>query len=181
MVWEFAVLDWLQTVHTPVLDAFFKTITHLGDKGLFFIVLGVILVCIPRTRSLGAGMLAALVLGALICNVTLKPLIARARPCWINDTVQLLVAAPKDFSFPSGHSFCSFAAATAVFLHHKKWGVAMYVVAVLIAVSRLYLYVHFPTDVLVGAVIGICVGILGVQLVKMWEAARAKKRLHTMQ
>ena len=67
---------------------------------------------------------------------------------------------PKDYSFPSGHTQASFAAATALFTGNKKAGICAYVLAALIAFSRLYLYVHFPTDVLAGVVIGICCGLL---------------------
>lgn len=159
MTWEFAFLDALQELHAPILDFFFKTITRFGDGGLFWIAVGVLLLCVRKTRVCGICVLTGLAVGALIANVTLKPLIARERPCWINEAVQLLIAVPKDFSFPSGHSQASFVAATAIYMNHRKWGIAAYVLAVLIAFSRLYLYVHFPTDVLAGAAIGICVGI----------------------
>ncbi len=206
MAWEFAFLDALQELHAPVLDFVFKMITHLGDAGLFWIATGILLLCFRKTRVCGfcvlAGLavgalitnvtlkplvardrpfwvndtvqllvsfrktrvcgfcvLAGLAVGALITNVTLKPLVARDRPFWVNDTVQLLVSAPKDFSFPSGHTQASFVAAAAIWMNHRKWGTAAFILAALIAFSRLYLYVHFPTDVLAGAVIGICVGI----------------------
>lgn len=160
MAWEFAFLDALQKLHAPVLDLFFKTVTRFGDGGLFWIVLGVVLLCSKKTRICGACVLAGLIVGALITNVTIKPLVARERPCWINDAVQLLVKVPKDFSFPSGHSQASFVSATAIYMNHRRWGIAAYILAALIAFSRLYLYVHFPTDVLVGILIGICVGIV---------------------
>lgn len=159
MAWEFAFLDALQELHAPVLDFFFKMITHLGDAGLFWIATGILLLCFRKTRVCGFCVLAGLAVGALITNVTLKPLVARDRPFWVNDTVQLLVSAPKDFSFPSGHTQASFVSAAAIWMNHRKWGTAAFILAALIAFSRLYLYVHFPTDVLAGAVIGICVGI----------------------
>lgn len=90
----------------------------------------------------------------------LKPLVARERPCWINESVHLLVAMPKDYSFPSGHTQASFASATAIFHVNKKAGVCAFILAVLIAFSRLYLYVHFPTDVLAGIGIGVICGLL---------------------
>lgn len=159
MAWEFTFLEALQKLHTPVLDFFFKTITHLGDAGLFWIAVGMILLCFRKTRMCGFCVLTGLAVGALITNVTLKPLVARDRPFWVNDTVQLLISAPKDFSFPSGHTQASFVSAAAIWMNHRKWGTAAFILATLIAFSRLYLYVHFPTDVLAGAIIGICVGI----------------------
>lgn len=160
MDWEFAVLDAIQALHTPVLDAFFSTITRLGDAGLFFILLGAALCCFKKTRTCGICMLASMAVGALVTNVALKPLVARERPCWINDAVTLLITSPTDYSFPSGHSQVAFVSAAAIYQNHKKWGIAAYVLAVLIAFSRLYLYVHFPTDVLAGALIGIAAGTL---------------------
>lgn len=166
MTWEFAFLDALQTIHTPVLDQFFKTVTRLGDGGLFFIILGIALCFFRKTRTCGICMLSGMAMGALITNAGLKPLVARMRPCWMNDTVQLLIASPTDYSFPSGHSQVAFVSAAAIYQNHKKWGIAAYILAALIAFSRLYLYVHFPTDVLAGALIGILSGTAMSKLVK---------------
>lgn len=156
MTWEFAVLDAIQSWRTPCLDIFFRTVTWFGKD--FWILLGIALLFFRRTRVCGVCVLISLAAGALITNVTLKPLAARERPCWINDTVQLLVANPRDYSFPSGHSQASFASAAAIFQNHRKWGIAALLLAALIAFSRLYLYVHFPTDVLAGMAIGIAIG-----------------------
>lgn len=158
MPWEFSILDAIQEIHTPLLDSFFTSITWFGRD--FWIMFGIFLLLFRKTRVCGICVLACLIVGALITNVTLKPLVARSRPCWINDTVQLLVSNPHDFSFPSGHSQASFVSATAVFCNNKKWGIAAYLLAALIAFSRLYLYVHFPTDVLAGIAIGLIVGFI---------------------
>lgn len=159
MGWEFAVLDALQGMRLPVLDSFFVSLTRLGDGGFFWIALGLALLCFPKTRVCGVCVLAALAVGAVATNLLLKPLVARPRPFWVCDTVELLVKAPRDFSFPSGHTQASFAAAGAVWRNNRKWGLAVFVLAALIAFSRLYLYVHFPTDVLFGAALGVCVGV----------------------
>ena len=159
MTWEFHMLDAIQTLHHPVLDQFFATITRFGDGGIFWIILGIVLFCFKRTRMCGICILVGLTIGALITNVVLKPLIARERPCWVNDAVRLLIVNPRDYSFPSGHSQASFVSATAIYLYHKKWGIAALILASLIAVSRLYLYVHYPTDVLIGMLIGIAVAV----------------------
>lgn len=166
MAWEFAFLDALQQIRTPFWDQFFSWITCLGDSGLFWIGLALVLSVFKRTRKCGICMLACMAAGALLTNVILKPLIARERPCWINDGIQLLVTMPEDYSFPSGHSQCSFAAAIAIFCHYRTWGIVAFCLAAGIAFSRLYLYVHFPTDVLAGALVGVMVGVL---MKKAWE------------
>ena len=97
-------------------------------------------------------------------NLVLKPLAARPRPCWIDEQVKLLVAAPKDYSFPSGHSAASFAAAVSIFVMHKKEGAAALILACLIAFSRLYLFVHFPTDVLAGIAVGFICAFLAAKI-----------------
>ncbi len=109
---------------------------------------------LPKYRKCGVRMAIALILDLILCNLVLKPLAARPRPCWIDEQVKLLVAAPKDYSFPSGHSAASFAAAVSIFVMHKKEGAAALILACLIAFSRLYLFVHFPTDVLAGIAVG---------------------------
>jgi len=101
----------------------------------------------------------------IIGNITLKPLIARIRPYEFTHGINLLIPKPNDFSFPSGHSFASFSAATSIFCFHKKEGIASYVLAFLIAFSRLYLYVHFPSDVIAGIVLGAVIGIFSAKIV----------------
>lgn len=160
MSWEFFILDALQKLHTPLLDRIIVSITSLGNGGWFWIVLGIVLIITKKYRKGGILILGALIFSALFGNIILKPLVARPRPCWIHDTVQLLIKVPRDYSFPSGHTQASFAAASALMQTNKKAGISACVLAVLIAFSRLYLYVHFPTDVLAGILIGICCGLL---------------------
>ena len=166
MEWEFAILDMLQEMHHPVLTKIMAFVTMLGEAGWFWILLGVILLCTKRFRKCGVAVLLALVLDFLLANGILKPLVARPRPCWINDTVELLVRVPKDYSFPSGHTKASFAAAVALLLTEKKLGICSLVLAFLMGISRLYFYVHFPTDVLAGMVLGLLCGFAGVFLMK---------------
>ena len=155
---EFSILYFIQGLHTPFLDRFMTAVTSLGDKGWFFIVLGIILFCFKRTRKRGAAVLLSLAAGGLIGNVVLKNLVMRDRPCWIDESVRLLIQNPKDFSFPSGHTLASFETAVSIFLYNRKWGVPVIVLASVIALSRLYLFVHFPTDVLSGMALGIFIG-----------------------
>ena len=162
---ELKILDWFQTLHTPVLDKFMTSVTKLGNAGIFWIILTVLFLLIPKMRKTGVVMAAALIIDLLLCNVLLKNFVARTRPYDVNTGIQLLVAKLRDYSFPSGHTAASFASAAALYFAGEKklWKPAL-VLACLIAVSRLY-----PTDVLGGVVIGIIAGYLGYRLVKVLE------------
>lgn len=159
MTWEFDVLYWLQRQRTDWLDWLMLRVTALGNTGIFWILLGILLVCIVKTRKIGICMLISIAIGALIGNVILKNLVARERPCWIDSQILLLIENPKDFSFPSGHTMVSFEGAVSIFMKNKRWGTAALLLAGAIAFSRLYLFVHFPTDVLCGAVIGTVIAV----------------------
>ena len=169
---ELSILDWIQTLHTPILDKIMEFITRLGDAGIIWIVL----LLIPKTRKSGAVMVAALVVDVLLCNIVLKNLVARTRPYDVNTGVHLLVAKLHDYSFPSGHTAASFASVTALYLAGEKklWKFAL-VLACLIAISRLYLYVHYPTDVLGGVLVGIAAGYGGYRVVKALEQYKKEK------
>lgn len=164
---EIHILDMIQNLRTPIGDVVVPLITRLGDAGIIWIILTVLLLIIPKTRKTGVIMMAALLVDVLLCNVFIKNLVARTRPFDVNTAVQLLVAKPRDYSFPSGHTAASFASVTALYLvgEKKMWKAAL-VLAVLIALSRLYLYVHYPTDVLGGALTGIMSGYLGYGFMK---------------
>lgn len=151
---EFKILYLINNLHNPVLDKIMILITSLGNAGLVWIAIAIFLLFIKKTRKCGILMLASMILGLIIGNGVLKNLIARTRPCWINENIPLLIPNPQDYSFPSGHSLASFEAAVMIFLHNKKWGAISMVLAVLISFSRMYLFVHFPTDVLGGIILG---------------------------
>ena len=120
-------------------------------------------------------MLAGLAVGVLAGNLTLKPLIARPRPCWLDESVQLLIANPTDYSFPSGHTLSSVIGATVLTKANRKFGFAAIPLAALIAFSRLYLYVPFPTDILGAAVLGMAIGLLTCIIGdKIWTALAKK-------
>lgn len=160
MSWEFTCLYWLQDHRTPWLDRMMTAITSLGNAGIFWILLGVVLIMMVKTRRIGISMLISIAVGAVIGNLLLKNMIARERPCWIDTQVILLIQNPGDYSFPSGHTMVSFEGAVSILMHKRRWGIAALILAALIAVSRLYLFVHFPTDVLFGAVIGTIIAVL---------------------
>ncbi len=173
--WELGILDWIgRTFQSDFLDRIMPWITFLGDHGWFWILLSALLLISKPTRKIGLTMALALLFSLILANITLKPLVARIRPFDLNTAVQLLINAPKDFSFPSGHTQASFAAAAALFCYRKKAGAAALILAALIAFSRLYLYVHYPSDVLAALIIGILLGNLAHQAIR-----RLTKRYNT--
>ena len=170
---ELRFLDFLQTIHTPLLDKILAFITSLGNVGIIWIVLAVVLLILPKTRKTGIIVAAALLMDLVLCNLILKNLVARVRPYDVNTAIAILIKKPLDFSFPSGHTAASFAAMTALFLAKmKKAWIAALILAVLIAFSRLYFYVHYPTDVLGGAVVGVLSGIIGYTIVEKIDKRR---------
>ena len=170
---ELRFLDFLHTIHTPLLDKILAFITSLGNAGIIWIVLAVVLLILPKTRKAGIIVAAALLMDLILCNLILKNLVARVRPYDVNTAIAILIKKPLDFSFPSGHTAASFAAMTALFLAKmKKAWIAALVLAVLIAFSRLYFYVHYPTDVLGGAIVGILSGIIGYAIVEKIDKRR---------
>ena len=154
MNWEFSFLYFLQGLRFPLLDTLMVGITTLGNDGLIWIGIAVLMLCFKKTRVCGVGILLALVLKTLVGNIILKNLFMRDRPCWIDPSVALLIKSPSSYSFPSGHTFDAFAASVTILLHHRKLGIAALLLAFLIALSRLYLFVHFPTDVLASMLLG---------------------------
>ena len=167
-LFELNILDWIQFhLRTGAGDLLMPLITSLGNSGAIWLALTVLLLLRPKTRKLGLAVGISLALEVLCCNGILKPLVARVRPCDLNPSVRLLIPRPEDFSFPSGHTASSFAAASALYFGGSKGWLPAGALAALIAFSRLYLYVHFPSDVLAGALIGIMAGWGGAVLSKL--------------
>ena len=163
---DLPILDWIQAnLKSAFLNEVMPIITMFGDGGIFWIACAVILLCIPKTRKTGLGMAFALIMGLIVCNITLKPLVGRIRPYDFQEklgvVIPLLTERMHDFSFPSGHTIASFEAATVLLINNKKLGIPAMILAVLIAFSRLYLYVHYPTDVIFSVFAGILFAFLG--------------------
>lgn len=170
---ELKVLDIIQeNFQCRFLDVFFSTVTKLADSGIFWILLAVIFLFFKKTRKTGLMMGVALLCGLVVGNLTLKPLIGRIRPYDLNPDVTLLIGKLHDFSFPSGHTLSSFEGATVLMIRDKRFGIPAMVLAAIIALSRLYLYVHYPTDVLAGAVLGAAFGFLAVGIVNAIDKKR---------
>ncbi|MBQ9844844.1 MAG: phosphatase PAP2 family protein [Oscillospiraceae bacterium] len=168
MNWEFSFLYLLQELHTPVLDKIMLFFTKLGNIGMPWLAIAVLMLCFKKTRRCGIAILGSLLVKELVGNLLLKNLIARQRPCWIDTTVPLLISSPSSFSFPSGHTFDGFAASVSILLYYKKAGIAALLAAAVIAFSRMYLFVHFPTDVLASVVLGILAAVLVHKIVEAY-------------
>ncbi len=168
---EFSVLNWIQeTFKSPFMDKFMTYVTMLGDAGLFWIICAVICLCFKKTRKMGLTVGMALIIGLIIGNGFLKNVFFRTRPydCAGYEAMRdsLLVEKLHDGSFPSGHTLASFEAAVAIFMYKKPLGAAALVIASLIAFSRLYLFVHFPSDVLAGSVLGALFAVVSFYIIK---------------
>lgn len=155
MSWEFDFLYALQNIHNPVLDKIMIVLSTIGDAGLFWIGVAILLICMKKYRKCGLQVAVAMLLTFIVGNLILKNMIHRDRPCWIDPSITLLVKSPSDYSFPSGHSMNGFTASVSILLCDKKLGIPAVILASAIAFSRLYNFVHFPTDVIIGIVIGI--------------------------
>ncbi len=157
---DFAILDFIQrNFANTFTDMFMRLFTHLGDYGALWIITAIVMLMFKKTRKAGICLAVSLFATAIIGNVILKNIFARLRP-YIVQNFAIIISAPGGYSFPSGHTSSSFAAATALSLHYKRYAPLFYAVAALIGFSRIYLYVHYPTDVLAGAIVGVAVAIV---------------------
>ena len=169
-----------------VLDPIFFFLTMLGDHGLFFMLLALVLAIIPKTRKIGLTMAGAIFIGALITNIGLKNIVARPRPYVTSEQFRVYWEAvghgpESDPSFPSGHATAAFASMTALFLTvKKKYSWPGLVLALLVSFSRIYIAVHYPSDVLVGMIIGIGAGVAAYYLVKLFYSKIAPKLIEKL-
>jgi len=164
--WELDFLHWIQKIHNPLLDKIMPKITQLGYHCWFWVVLIVVLLILPFNRKMGLQAAISLLLTYLFCKHILKPEIMRCRPCWLEPDIPMLIKSPKDYSFPSGHSNAAFAVAVAIFSRSKRLGIPVLILASLIAFSRMYLFVHWPTDIIGGIVTGTIGAVISYNLVE---------------
>ena len=168
---ELQILHWFESLHNPFLNPIMYGITMLGEKGIFLILvaLAALTVLPKKYRKVGLTMAFALIISLIMCNGVMKNAFARVRPFNVDTTID-------DWSFPSGHTSAAFAAALAIFMWYKKEGGFAIVIAALIAISRLYLTVHYPTDVLVSLILGSIYGIISYYIVKFIMKKSEKMR-----
>ena len=165
------ILLWIQEyIRNDFLTPIFKFITHLGDEGYVWIAIAVILLFVKKYRKVGL-MVGASLLGSLVFNnMLVKNLVARPRPYRMIETLSILIPEPGEYSFPSGHTSSSFAAGVVLYLMlPKKYGVPAMILAFLIGISRLYVGVHYPTDVLGGMVMGTVLAVATVKITGLIE------------
>lgn len=162
---ELAALDWIQLrLRCGLLDWLMPFVSGLSDHGEVWILFAAVLLLIRRQRTYGLSAACALTLDLISCNMVLKPLIGRVRPFVLRPDLPLLVPPPGDASFPSGHTAAAFAVVFALKTAGSPlWRPALALAAVT-ALSRLYLYVHWPTDILGGILLGAAVGWAGAKL-----------------
>lgn len=162
---ELTILDFIQEhLRSGIGDTLMPMITMLGNGGILWILLTLLLLLLPKYRKVGVALGVSLILDLIFCNIMLKPLIARVRPFDVNTAIELLIASPLDFSFPSGHTAAAFTSTAALYFSRSKLWIPVLLLSVLIGFSRLYLYVHYPSDVLGGAFLGIVFGFFGTLL-----------------
>ncbi|MGL5415910.1 MAG: phosphatase PAP2 family protein [Clostridium sp.] len=175
---ELGILNWIQSVFSSEIgNKFWVFITSLGNVGFIWIAFTIFLIIYPKTRKVGIICAISLILSFIVTNLLLKNMVARMRP-FNYEEVRLLIKAPKDYSFPSGHTSISFAFAFVAIKEKLRIGkINLYIpatiLAILIAFSRLYLFVHFPTDILGGILVGFVCSVIGVKISKVifkkWE------------
>lgn len=176
---DLSVFQWIQGIQNDFLDAVLVGITTLGNAGAIFIVLGLGLFITKKYRKAGFAVIVALLV-MLICNdLFLKEFFARPRPFNLFDSdpekyaewgrayiYPELVSKPSSYSFPSGHTSSAFAAAIALLWHNRKWGIPVTLFAALMGFSRIYVEVHYCTDVIAGVVSGAVCALIAVLIVK---------------
>lgn len=183
-----AILDFYYNLHKSsaggFFDFFFKNFTLLGEDGIFLILLSLIFLLFKKTRKVGAGMLGGIIIGALFTNITIKQVVARPRPYattelfqsrWLEVNGRL----ESEYSFPSGHTTSAMAAMTPIFLFCKKnvsWLAFLFVI--LMGASRNYIFVHYPSDILGGIIVGGLAGLLAYLIVRVfYEKVFPKNKL----
>lgn len=180
---DWDILYFIQdNIRNDFLDAVVPVYTTLGEWAICWIVIGLVMLIPKKTRKCGFWTLVSLVAVMLICNIALKNLVARDRPCYLIDeeiwNAMKLVGNPSEYSFPSGHSVSGMASALTIYFHHKKLGIAAIIFTVIMGLTRLYVFVHFPTDVwggfLIGAAIALAVRFAELKITKHRESKLAE-------
>lgn len=168
---EFDILNFIQqNMKNDILTPILKAISYMGNAGIIWIIIALLFILIKKYRKIGITMCIGLVLCLIIGNGILKPLIARTRPydLEINSNILIQIEKPNDYSFPSGHTLAAFTSAVIILLYNKRLGIFAIILASLMAFSRLYFYVHFPTDVLGGIILGIAFALISKWIVKRY-------------
>lgn len=171
-LFELGLLQGLQDLlQCPLLDTLTTVLSMTADKGIGMILLALVLLCIPKTRKTGVVIALALIFDLLLVNLCLKPLVARTRPYDLGIDLDLITHHPSDYSFPSGHTASAFATAVALYTAGKRWMGIGLCYAACMGFCRMYLMMHYPTDVLFGMIAGVLCGLAAMYVWKKIEAA----------
>jgi len=163
---DFTILDWIQSkCRCRTMDCIMPKVTMLADKGIMWILLALAMTAYKPLRYCGVMLITGLLSGVIIGNVIIKNLVARDRPCWINERSDMLISIPPDYSFPSGHTLASIISSVILMDSVKSLGILAVVISAGIAFSRMYLYVHFPSDILGGTILGIFISYLVIDFI----------------
>ncbi len=171
-----------ENLRSELMNIIMVIITTLGDGGILWIAIAVLCLCFKKTRKCGIAMGVAMVVGLAIGNGIIKNVVGRIRPFqyWYEtsgEMIDILIKQPGEFSFPSGHTQNSFAAATVLMMYDKRKGIPALIMAALIAFSRLYVFVHYPTDILGGMFFGILWAVLSVLFVNFISKKLEEKKM----
>lgn len=173
---ELGILEWIrETVVCDWLTPLFRVITFFGEFGAGWIAIALVMVCMKKSRKAGWIVGVALLLGLVLGEYGIKILVQRPRPFTELGDLQLLIPEPVGFSFPSGHTTSSFAAALSIFFYDKRWGSGALVLAALVGFSRMYFTVHYLTDVLCGIVLGVACAFAARWIVERIDKKRRQK------
>lgn len=177
-MWESNIVLFVQeNLRFEFLDPIMKFITSLGDEGIVPIALCILLMIFKKTRKVGITAGTSLALEAILINLMIKKLVGRTRPYVVNEAIEYITKRPGDYSFPSGHTGCMFAVASVLFyMLPKKVGIPAMVVASLVGISRLYVGVHYPTDIIGGFIIGMFTGFIAKLIVEKVSKKIAEKK-----
>lgn len=160
----------LEHLHTQVLDRLMIFVTSLGNSGFIWILITFLMLLNKKTRPCGILLTCSLLLELLICDGTLKLIFKRERPFTRFPDVSLLIKMPRSYSFPSGHTMSSFTAATVLLYYNKCFGIPALILAGSIGFSRMYLFCHYPSDVLCGMVMGVCTAAFVILIAKFIQS-----------
>ena len=168
--WDVNVLNWIQEhVCNPFLDIVFTILTYFGEGGIFWIAMALVFLFYKKTRRTGIMMGAAMIIGIALGNGILKNVIGRVRPYDLEGALRaakdIIVPVSSDASFPSGHSLACFECATVLMYRNVKIGIPALILSIGVGLSRIYAYVHYPTDVIAGAILGCLFALLGIVIV----------------
>lgn len=156
MSWEFRFMKFIdKNLNGKAIDISMRVCSFLANFGMVFILFLLVFLVFPSTKTYFPKIALSLIIQSVIVNGVLKPVFRRQRPFLVDETIIPLIKRPKDMSFPSGHTSAAFTFAAALFFQNTTLGIIAYVFAFFVGISRIYLQVHYPTDVIVGAIIGI--------------------------